>query len=217
VKISDNLKKDLIDNMDSERVFQKHVVDGPSHLFNIPPNSRDDEYQLRHELAIATSTSINDVIIVGSAKLGFSVKSAKFPAFDEKFSSTGIPRDKSDVDIAIVNQAHFEKVAEAIYHLSSHFDKTWIRKNWMVNQYYIQDVALFHEYSHYITKGWLRPDFMPNAYLSIASWPEVCEKWRNRLNRTVSIGIYSNWTYLKHYHMDHLETLRAKMKTLEIV
>lgn len=216
MKIFDNLKKDLSDDMDSERVFQKHVVDGASYLFNLDPYSRDDEYQLRHELAIATNTSINDVVIVGSAKLGFSVKSENFPAFDQKFSITGIPRDKSDVDIAIVNQAHFERVAEAIYHLSNHFNKKWIRENWLTNQYYIEGVVLFHEYSHYFTKGWLRPDFMPNAYLSIATWPEVCEKWRKHLNRTVSIGIYSNWTYLKHYHMDHLEVLRAKIKTLEI-
>jgi hypothetical protein len=86
----------------------------------------------------------------------------------------------------------------------------------MTNQYYISDCALFHEYSHYFTKGWIRPDFMPNAYLSEADWPSICEKWRQRLNRNVSIGIYSNWTYLKYYHMDHLEKLKAKITTMEI-
>lgn len=217
MNISDRLKKDLSDDMDSERVFQKHVVDGASYLFNSPPHSPDEEYELRHEIAIATKTSINDVIIVGSAKLGFSVKSEKFPVFDSKFTNTGTPRDKSDVDIAIVNPVFFENTAEAIYHLSKHFNKDWIRKNWMTNQYYVEGAALFPEYSHYYTRGWLRPDFMPNAYLATASWPEVCEKWRVKLHRKVSIGIYSNWTYLKHYHMDHLETIRAKIKTLEIV
>jgi hypothetical protein len=217
VNISDKLKKDLSDDMSAERVFQKHVVDGASHLFNIPPNSLDDEYQLRHEVALATQTSINDVIIVGSAKLGFSVKTEKFPVFDSKFKITGIPRDKSDVDIAIVNQAYFERVTESIYHLSNHFEKEWIRRNWVTNQYYIDGAALFHEYSHYHTKGWLRPDYMPNSYLSNAAWPKVCNDWRKKLNRTVSIGIYSNWTYLKHYHMDNLEKLKAKIRTLEII
>ena len=217
MNISDKLKKDLGDDMDSERAFQKHVVDGASHLFNILPNSIDEEYQLRHEIAVATQTSINDVIIVGSAKLGFSVKTEKFLLFDSKFKSTGNTRDKSDVDIAIVNKDCFERVAEAIYHLSSHFSKEWIRRNWVTNQYNVDGAPLFHEYSHYHTKGWLRPDYMPNAYLAEASWPQVCEKWRVFLNRKVSIGIYTNWTYLKHYHMDNLDILKAKIKTLEIV
>jgi hypothetical protein len=216
VNISDKLKQDLVNGMDVERVFQKYVVDGPSYLFRVDPYSVDDEYELRHEIAVATSTSINDVILVGSSKLGFSVKSEKFQKFDDKYQKSGINRDKSDIDIALVNRVHFEKVAEEIYHLSRHFDKSWINEKWTTNQYYTQGFTLFHEYSKYFTKGWLRPDFMPNEYLAAATWPRTCEKWRKRLDRTVSIGIYSNWTYLKHYHMDHLMKLQAKLATLEI-
>jgi len=217
VSISDKLKFDLVSGMDVERIFQKHVVDGPSYLFTNGSFSLDDEYEMRHEIAIATSTSINDVILVGSSKLGFSVKSEKFLRFDDKFLTTGIKKDKSDVDIALINRMHFENVAEDIYHLSRHFDKDWMREKWMTNQFHTQGTALFHEYSKYFTKGWLRPDFMPNEYLAAAAWPAICEKWRKRLDRKVAIGIYSNWTYLKHYHMDHLKKLQAKLETLEIV
>lgn len=214
--ISDKLKQDLINDMDVERVFQKHVVDGASYLFGLAPYTIDQEYELRHDIATATATSINDVILVGSSKLGFSVKSEDFKEFDKKFVTSGLKKDKSDVDIALINRAYFEEVAEEIYHLSGHFKKEWIREKWVTNQYYIEGKSLFHEYTKYLAMGWLRPDFMPNEYLATAAWPEICEKWRKRLDRNVAIGIYSSWTYLKHYHMDHLKSLKSKLSTLEI-
>lgn len=65
--ISDNLKTDLTNNMEPEWVFQKHVVDGPSFYFDGTLGSVNDEYHLRHDIALATKASINDVIIIGSA------------------------------------------------------------------------------------------------------------------------------------------------------
>lgn len=215
--ISDKLKHDLTSGMDIERVFQKHVVDGASHVFGIPPNFADEEYELRHDFAVATSTSINDVILVGSAKLGFSVKSTQFSEFDSTYSETNSIRDRSDIDIALVNATLFERVAEEIFHLSRHFDRDWINDKWRTNQFNREPKYLFTAYAEYLTRGWLRPDFMPNDYLDIATWHPVCARWRRRLNRSVSIGIYSNWIYLKYYHMDHLKKLQAKLTTMEII
>jgi hypothetical protein len=215
MSISDGLKNDLALGMDIERVFQKHVVDGPSHLFSTFIKNVDDEYDLRHEIARATNTSINDVILVGSAKLGFSVKTEKFSSFDERYILSGLVKEKSDVDIAIVNEALFDLTAEEIYHLSHHFNRDWISKNWVTNCYYPNVSPLFKKYSQYHVKGWLRPDFMPNSYISEARWSNACDAWRKKLQRKVSIGIYRNWTYLKHYHMDHLEILQSKITSLE--
>lgn len=213
--ISEKLKLDLINNMDVERVFQKHVVDGASFIFSQPPFSADDEYRLRHEIASCLGVSINDVVLVGSAKLGFSVATTDFFDFDHRYSNSRDIRDKSDIDIAIINRELFDKIAEQIYHLSGHFKNQWIKSKWTTNQYYVQGVNLYHEYTKYFTKGWLRPDYMPNEYLSIAPWISECHQWSKKTGRKVSVGIYSNWTYLKHYHMDHLENLKAALKTLE--
>ena len=202
--------------MKTERVFQKHVVDGSSFFFDRKHNTPDDQYELRDDIAQATNTSINDVIIIGSAKLGFSVKTANFLEFDHLYTTTKNIRDKSDIDIALVNSRYFDEVAESIYHLSCHFDRNWIRQNWTTNQYYLQDKVLFNEYSLYVAKGWLRPDFMPNSYLKAAAWQVPCDEWSKKLNRKVAVGIYSNWTYLKHYHMDHLSTLQSKLLQLDI-
>lgn len=216
MSISANLQTDLLREMDAESVFQKHVIDGPSAYFLHAPRIPNDEYELRRDIARATGTNINDVIIIGSAKLGFSVKDERFQKFDAKFDETKNVHDKSDIDVALVNREYFDQVAEAIYHLSCHFDQIWINKNWLANQYYIQSKNLVLEYSKYIARGWLRPDFMPNSYLKEAAWLTPCNTWTNKLERKVSIGLYSNWTYLKHYHMDHLQKLRSKLLTLEI-
>ena len=168
--ISDNLRTDLLRNMDTESVFQKHVVDGPSAYFQRNHDSPNDEYELRNEIAKATRTSIHDAVIIGSAKLGFSVKTQDFLAFDSKYEISKNIRDKSDIDIALVNRNYFDHVAENIFHLSCHFDADWIKNNWITNQFYVQDKNLLVEYSKYVARGWLRPDFMPNSYLKEADW-----------------------------------------------
>lgn len=211
----DQLKQDLASDMESEQVFQKHVVDGASFYFSMDEASNNDEYCLRHDIARDCNSSINDVVLIGSAKLGFSVKDSTFRPFDSQFHLTKRHRDKSDIDIAIVNSRLFETLTEQIFHLSCHFKNAWIDQYWRTNQYYVGEKNLFHEYTKYLAKGWLRPDFLPNVYLSEAPWGNACKSWASRLDRNVNVGIYSNWTYLKHYHMDHLEVLRAKLKTVE--
>lgn len=215
MKIEENLKRDLTSNMELERIFQKHVVDGRSHLFGVIREAPDDEYTLRHEMAKATGTSINDVILVGSAKLGFSVKTENFLSFDEKYGETHDIKDKSDVDIAIVNELFFEKTSEELFFLSNHFDRNWIRNNWTTRFISSNKKKIFEDYSTFHVKGWLRPDLMPNIYLESSSWVPVCRKWRTLLDRQVRVGIYKNWTYLKHYHMDHLGVLKSKITNLE--
>lgn len=211
----DQLKEDLASDMESEQVFQKHVVDGSSFYFSTSEANNNDEYCLRHDIARDCQASINDVVIIGSAKLGFSVKDSSFRRFDEKFHTSRNPRDKSDIDIAIINSRLFETLTEQIFHLSCHFNQEWIQKNWRTNQYYVGEKSLFHEYTKYLARGWLRPDFLPNIYISETPWGDTCKSWTDRLGRKVNVGIYSNWTYLKHYHMDHLEILRAKIQTVE--
>jgi hypothetical protein len=213
VTISDNLKHDLTTNMDAEWIFQKHVVDGPSFFFKNYHSEPNDEYHLRHEIAKITDTSINDVIIIGSAKLGFSVKTDNFLKFDHEYESTKNVRDRSDIDIALVNSKYFERIAEEIYHLSGHFDPDWISNNWQINPYCREKNDLFTKYSRYVTRGWLRPDYMPNVYLNNLDWKKTKSAWANKLDRKLAIGVYSNWTYLKHYHMDNLEKLKAKFAT----
>lgn len=221
---SEEITKDLVSDMAIEQVFQKHVVDGASFFFREVHADSDIEYTLRHELAVALDININDVLIVGSAKMGFSLKSEKFTKFDEKYRRTSLKRNMSDIDIAIVNRRLFDRQSEVVYQVSCHFSDDWIYQNWKHNMYYDDDKkimmkgieSLFHSYVKYLARGWFRMDFLPNLYLSELPWRPIGDAWYQSLGRKISIGLYSDWYYLKHYQMDNLQLLREKFMKLEI-
>ena len=216
--ISSPLASDLTSTLPIEQLFQKHLVDGQNFFFNDFLKDPNSEYELRHDLAKALSISINDTVIVGSAKLGFSVKTEEFKSFDFDFRKSADPKDKSDIDIAVVNRRLFERISEEIFHLSRHFDKDWISENWRVNRYNKQPSNIFCKYILYLAKGWLRPDLMPSLRLAQAEWQGVCNAWYKKLgSRKISVGLYSDWSYLKHYQMDNLEMLRMKFTGLEVL
>lgn len=219
MSISQSLRADLVSVMPVERVFQKHVIDGRSFLFNQILNKCDWEYELRDELAGLLQISLNDVIIVGSSKLGFSVKTEDFHEFDHEFKLTGNPRKKSDIDVAVVNAACFDRIAKEIFFLSRHFQRDWIEGNWKINDFYrgARSRDLSAQYALYLAKGWLRPDYLPSMYYAAAPWRPVSEKWSARLGgRKISIGFYSEWFYLKHYQMENLNRLSTLINGLEI-
>lgn len=213
--ISDSLRTDLTSSTPIEQVFQKHVVDGASYFFKDRLQQVDVEYELRHELANSLDVSINDVVIVGSAKLGFSLKTDKFYEFDYRYSRSGNPRDQSDIDIAVVNRKLYDTTIEQIFHLSRHFERDWMHQHWRMNAFYKVPSDLHVKYALYLAKGWLRPDYLPSSFYDVARWRPICENWYHRLLRKVSLGFYSDWTYLKHYQMDNLERLRSQMNGLE--
>ena len=104
-----SLKEDLVSTMDLEQVFQKHIIDGRSFFFSEYLKDSNREYTVRHSISTALGLSINDVVIVGSAKLGFSVKTDKFLNFDERFRRTNKKEHLSDIDVAIVSKKLFDE------------------------------------------------------------------------------------------------------------
>lgn len=211
------LRTDLASPMPIERIFQKHVIDGSSYLFREHLNKLDWEYELRDEIATALDLSINDVVIVGSAKLGFSLKTQEFIGFDQKYVETKNPRDRSDVDVAVVNRVCFDELTKQIYSLSRHFDKDWISANWQINAFNKVPNDLCRKYTLALAKGWFRPDLLPSVFYDTAPWRNVCNTWFKKLEkRKISVGFYSEWFYLKHYQMDNLNRLRSLVKALEI-
>ena len=76
--------------------------------------------------------------------------------------------------------------------------------------------TLFHSYTKNIARGWLRVDYTPSIYINSVPWKECVNDWRNKLSRKISIAIYSDWDYLKHYQMDNLEQLRIKTAQLDL-
>lgn len=91
----DNFHRDL-PVLDSKSIVKKHVIFGECFLLN-----SGDSYSLKEIIAKKFSIHESEIVMVGSAQMGFSIAPRKLY----------LPfRDTSDIDIAIVSEVLFDSV-----------------------------------------------------------------------------------------------------------
>lgn len=160
-----------------------------------------DQHTLRATIADNFALDPKDVIIVGSAKLGFTLtfKEAKSPTEEDRppFSPFS---DRSDVDVAIVSDRLFDdmwKRCFEFWHLSGYSKAAsyWPRgKN----------------FRDYIFRGWMRPDCLPTE-ASIPLRTEWFEFFREMTNARlagdfpIKAGLYRERYFLERYQWQSLD------------
>jgi hypothetical protein len=207
--------KDAVSNssISIEHVFQKYYVDAETFYFK---TRRSDEYLMKEWIAKNLNIYINDLYIIGSAKTGYSIKPDAFGRpFDGLYLKTSHVSDKSDIDLAIVNNHLFEYVSDLIYDFTSSY-----KMNWVVNAYYNNgkekafNVPLKYKFIEYLSKGWYRPDFAPIDFvLSLSDIPlnSVLHEIRNKEKRKIAFGIYRDWKYFVKYQNEYMGNIRIKL------
>lgn len=150
----EEFKQDLID-LTSLQIIRKYILGAESQILN-----PDQHYRLKEQVCEHFGVEFNDVIMVGSGKLGFSIKpSRRFQSF----------HDESDIDIAVVSSKLFEKIWTEAY-LFKKGGADWPK------------AASFFKY---LSEGWIRPDKLPrNEYFEFTS------KWWDFFNSLTSSGNY---------------------------
>jgi hypothetical protein len=150
----DDFKQDLT-NLSSLQIIRKYVLAAESQIL-----TSDQHYRLKEQVCDHFEVEFNDVIMVGSGKLGFSIKpSRRFQPFN----------DDSDIDIAVVSPKLFEMVWNEAY---------LFKKG---RAYWPQSESFFK----YLSEGWIRPDKLPrNEYFQFTS------KWWDFFNTLTSSGQY---------------------------
>lgn len=134
---------------------------------------------VRQSVADHFSIHVNHVIIVGSAKLGYSVSPEKsLKAFD----------DQSDVDVAIVNPKLFEKYWLDMYQA----------KRAMVEWPTVGDAR------KYLFQGWIRPDKLPlleirNTWFDFFAGLQSTDQCSPY---PVRGGLYFNHEFLEYYQLN---------------
>lgn len=208
----DEIKKDILANkLNNEQLFQKYFIDKETFFFK----SDDNEYLMKNDIASTLQIHVNDIYIIGSAKLGCSIKpKSEGRLFDEKFEETKILKDRSDIDVAIVNTKLFDNVQENIYDWSNGF-----KADWKTNSYYKDpkkfSVTLKYKFLEYLGKGWYRPDFAPNNFsveTSSGNLKPIINQWSKSVNRKIAFALYKNWHFFKKYQLENIENLRIKIK-----
>ncbi|MFA5241054.1 MAG: hypothetical protein WC029_01845 [Sulfuricella sp.] len=170
-----SFKQDLVDLQPLD-VIRKNIIYGH------PAAIADPAYfALRSTVAAKYEIHPNEVLVVGSAKLGFSIAPSKrYRPFC----------DESDIDVVIVSDSLFSRIWRAVHDYENH-GGYWERGR---------------EFKDYLFQGWIRPDKLPPSHSF-----EFGNDWWEFFNALSSSGdyssvkirgaLYKDWYFLEAYQM----------------
>jgi hypothetical protein len=159
-------------------VIRKHITTGE------PVGIEPDKYfELRRQVSKNFNLHPSAVVLVGSCRLGFSLKRKKHGRY-EAISHA------SDVDVAVISSVLFDSYWDRI------FDVVQNDRDWAINK--------GKKFSRDLFCGWLTPEELPNLprFADSREWAEFFAKLtRERLcgRRTISARLYRSWSRLEAY------------------
>ncbi len=187
-------------NLEPYEIVDRYLIEKPSYFFEYIRNG--GEYEFKKEIAQLLEVHIRDIVIVGSGKLGFSLKPDKvdsrlypFTIFD------GRNEKKSDLDIAIISSSLFDKEMQNLY------DHTSVeRSKW---KHYDRD-----NFSFFIMKGRLTIRNLPKEFQFTKDVRNVQKKYRMEYGRDINLEIYKSWHYFETYHQQNIFTIKLNLFAL---
>lgn len=199
-EFKDILLTDTIDN-----IINRHIFEGNPYVFRNSPKDLDT---LKNHLASKLPIMKPNIAVIGSAKLGFSLNP---DTFFRQFS------DDSDIDIAIVDDALFDKVWMAVLGWNyprrlmtlGKLDGEWMRTR-----------------RKEIYWGWFVPDQItyeglsfPHALMSVR---DISTNWFNAFQsfsqyqefsrRQISGRLYRTWDHAFRYHAEGLRLIKVAIQ-----
>ncbi|SDP22971.1 hypothetical protein SAMN05428975_0789 [Mucilaginibacter sp. OK268] len=178
----DTFKQDLT-ALDSEKIVEKWITSGKCAMVS------DNEYEeLKKQVSKHFNIDKSQVLIVGSARLGFSLAPKKL---FRKFSNS------SDIDVAIVSSVLFDSIWKNVYQLDQE------KIIWETSD-------TFKEY-HF--NGWIRPDLLPpsNQFNFNQLWWEFFRRLTSSGkfgNYKITGALYKDWEFFKGYHLNNIKKLK---------
>ena len=174
--------RDALNRRSSIDIVQRYITFG-----NPTVLSQSQHVELKQRIATAFGVHHTDVLVVGSAKLGFSIAPHKrWKAFGET----------SDVDVAIVSRELYEK----IWHQVSLLLVTDPYIRWPKKQ----------KYAEHQLHGWMRPDLLPSSP-SLPLADDWFEFFRGLTSEgccgpyKISAGLYYDVHFLERYQSRAVE------------
>lgn len=168
------------------QIVRKYIIGGECFAL-----SQDNYFDLRTEVAEHFDLHPNEVLVVGSAKLGFSIAPHK------RYRHFG---DESDIDIVLVSPVLFDRIWETAfaYWKSGSF---WPRQQ---------------KFANYLFQGWIRPDKLPPS-----SMFPLCKDWweffrgltqsRRYSYYKIRGALYKSWYFLENYQNNCVEDCQRQI------
>lgn len=182
----ESFKCDLAKLTDGE-IINKYYHSGPAFALN-----DDQHHSLRECICKNFSVEYTEVFIVGSAKLGFSIKPTR---------RYGCFTDTSDIDIVILNKTLFEKIWQSVLQFEE-------------NGGYWPKIQEFKKY-HF--NGWIRPDKLPHekSFELTKQWWSFFESLSGSGQYgpyKIRGGLYHSKYFLEKYQGKCLEQCRSQIQ-----
>jgi len=119
-----------------QTILDRFYYAAQSHVINV-----DQEAELRRSISDHLGVSMRDVIVTGSAKLGFTIVQKPGRPVFSPFS------DQSDIDVTIISERLFHQL--------------WVE----VNRHHAEAGSWteLNSFRKYLMKGWIRPDLLPKV------------------------------------------------------
>jgi len=136
VELIKAFKTDLINDALSETdILRKYILCDTTYIYR---GQEELHEELKSVIATGFGAGVNDVVMIGSAKLGFSIAPGKvWKNFDVE----------SDIDMAIVSDKLFDDFWKVLYDFNIYLSSRSIR-----------DEAKYRDFLDAFFKGWFRPD-----------------------------------------------------------
>lgn len=194
-----NFKKECIGGS-SDTVVKKHIIEGSSYFFDNVEIG--EEFKFKREIADILNVHIRDIVIVGSGKLGFSLKPANaetglylYREFDYEIINQ-ISKKKSDLDVAIISSALFDKEIQNLYNHTEYYKNTWDTRT---------------SFAKYTLKGKLPIRFLPLDFSMTKEVAKVQGRYQMEYGREVNIEIYKSWHFFETYHQENIKNIQVNL------
>ena len=179
-------KKDLRnEKISSNQIIRKYIYLGTPYVFE---KNEDLYFDLKEEIAEYFKINPLRIIMVGSAKLGFSIS----PRKPWKHIT-----NESDIDITIIDEKIFDEFWKELFEFN--IERTPRTKG--QNEKY-------KDFLDYLFKGWIRPDVFPFDYKRRIEWFNFLKSLYNKYdNRKVSAGIFRNEYFFENYQISNIKNI----------
>jgi hypothetical protein len=185
----DRFKADLSNSsLSHNEIVDRHILFGTPYIFKA---EEDKYYSLKRVIASEFDVSTSNVVMVGSAKLGYSIAPKKLwrPI-----------QENSDIDMVIISDQLFDSFWKQL--LDFNINLTYRTE---------KDQEMYNEFLEYFFKGWLRPDKFPFKYPSKQKWFDFFSSisYKEYDKRKVTGAIYRSEHFFKLYHEINIKKLRS--------
>ncbi|SFT74547.1 hypothetical protein SAMN05216474_2109 [Lishizhenia tianjinensis] len=189
-------KEDFISICKSQKpdiIVQKHIIEDETFFFtNVVPKK---EFDFKKDIANILNVHIRDIVIVGSGKLGFSLKPNNAEAGLYLFNEFDSVK-KSDLDVGIISSSLFDKEMKNLYDFKGFHKNNWDNKN---------------SFAKYTLKGRIAIRFLPIDFKLTDEIKKAVEKYKMEFGREINIEIYKSWHYFETYHRENIKNIQINL------